>query len=374
MKANPLQALATFGQSIWFDFIRRGMLTSGELARMIEHDGVSGITSNPAIFEKAINGSQDYDDAIRELATQGKDKLEIYETLAMDDVRLAADLFRNVYDRTGGRDGYVSLEVSPYLAQDADATVGEARRLWAAVDRPNIMIKVPGTLAGLAAIEQLIGEGINVNVTLLFSLERYRQSAAAYLAGLRSRVGRGEPVERVASVASFFLSRIDTAVDPLLEAIVASGGAQAQTAASLLGQVAVASGKVAYRMYGEIFEPTRFADLAAQGAKTQRLLWASTSTKNPDYSDVMYVDPLVGPATVNTLPLETLNAYRDHGSPSARLEQDVAGAQKVLQTLSELGIDLAAVTQQLEDEGIQKFIDPFDRLLASLETHRVAAL
>ncbi len=374
METNPLEALATFDQSIWLDFIRRGMLRSGELAQMIERDRVCGITSNPAIFEKAIAGSHDYDDDMRTLARQGKDKQEIYETLAIEDVRQAADLFRPVYDRTDGRDGFVSLEVSPHLADDAGATVEEARRLWAAVDRPNIMIKVPATVAGLAAIEQLIGEGINVNVTLLFGLARYAQAAQAYLAGLRRRAERGEPINRIASVASFFLSRIDTAIDPVLEGIIAAGGAKADVAGALRGKAAIASAKVAYEIFGEIFGKKDFADLAARGARQQRVLWASTSTKNPAYSDTMYVEPLIGPNTVNTLPLETLDAYRDHGQPASRLEQDVVQSHKALETLPELGIDLDAVTQQLEDEGIQKFIDPFDRLLASLEEHRAVAV
>jgi transaldolase len=372
VNTNPLKTLAVHGQSIWLDFIRRGMITSGELAQMIERDGVTGITSNPAIFEKAIAGSHDYDDAIRTLAAQGKDKLAIYEALAIDDVRRATDLFRPVYNRTAARDGYVSLEVSPHLAHDADGTVNEAKRLWAAVDRPNLMIKVPATIAGLSAIEQLIADGVNVNVTLLFSLERYRQAALAYVAGLRWRVGKGKPVDRVASVASFFLSRIDTAIDPVLEKIVAAGGDQAKMAKTLLGQSAVASGKLAYQIYGEVFRPAEFADLAAKGARTQRLLWASTSTKNPAYKDVMYVEPLIGPDTVNTLPLETLNAYRDHGSPASQLAESVDKARATLASLPSLGINLDEVTDRLEADGIQKFIDPFDRLLESIERRRAA--
>ena len=369
---NPLRSLTKYGQSIWLDFIRRGMFASGELARLIEEDGVSGMTSNPAIFEKAINGSTDYDEAIRQLVLDGQDTNEIYETLVIDDVRQAADWFADVYARTEGRDGYVSLEVSPRLAHDEQPTIDEAKRLWATVDRPNLMIKVPATKAGLVATEELITEGINVNMTLLFSLDRYRESAEAYLAGLRRRAKQGGDVSRVASVASFFLSRIDTAVDPMLEQCVASGGSNAKTASELLGKVAVASGKVAYHMYGSLFASETFADLAALGAKTQRLLWASTSTKNAAYSDVMYVEPLIGPDTVNTLPVDALNAYRDHGSPADRVEQEVAEARNVLQALPGLGIDLAAVTQQLEDEGIQKFIDPFDHLMASLEKRRAA--
>ncbi|HLA85410.1 MAG TPA: transaldolase [Thermoguttaceae bacterium] len=374
MNANPLQKLASLGQSIWLDFIQRKMLISGELAQMIERDAVTGITSNPAIFEKAINGSNDYDEAIRELAAAGHDKLAIYERLAIDDVRGATDLFRGVYDRTHARDGYVSLEVSPHLANDADGTIEEARRLWKAVGRPNLMIKVPATTAGLTAIEQLICEGINVNVTLLFSLERYRRSAEAYLAGLRRRVSRGKPLDRIASVASFFLSRIDTAIDPMLEQFLSAGGAKADAAAALLGKTAVASGKAAYRIYCEVFAPKAFDELAAWDAKPQRLLWASTSTKNPAYSDVMYVEPLIAPETVNTLPLETLTAYRDHGQPAARLEEGLDEAEQLLKRLPELGINLDKVTARLETEGIQKFIDPFDKLLDSLEKHRLTAV
>jgi transaldolase len=372
MNTNPLKTLANYGQSIWLDFIRRGMITSGELAQMIQRDGVTGITSNPAIFEKAIGGSHDYDDAIRTLAAQGKDKLAIYEALAIDDVRRATDLFRPVYDRSAARDGYVSLEVSPHLAHDADGTVREARRLWAAVDRPNLLIKVPATVAGLLAIEQLIADGVNVNVTLLFSLERYRRVSASFLAGMRTRLRRGQAVDRVASVASFFLSRLDTLIDPVLEKIVATGGPQAEKSRSLLGKSAIASAKRAYQIYGEIFAAETFADLAAKGARTQRLLWASTSTKNPAYSDVMYVEPLIGPDTVNTLPLETLNAYRDHGSPAARLAEGVDKARATLAALPSLGINLDEVTDRLEADGIQKFIDPFDRLLESIERRRAA--
>lgn len=374
MATNPLKQLAEFGQSIWLDFIQRSMIASGDLDRMIDEDGVSGITSNPAIFEKAINGSPDYDEAIRSLSAEGKDTMRIYEALAIDDVRRATDAFRPTYDRTEGRDGYVSLEVSPHLARDAAGTIEEARRLWEEVGRANLMIKVPATEAGLVAIERLISEGINVNVTLLFDLERYRQSAEAYLAGLRRRAKRGESIDRVASVASFFLSRIDTAIDPVLEQFIAAGGAKADAATSLLGKVAVACAKTAHGIHANLFDPEAVADLTARGARPQRLLWASTSTKNPDYSDVMYVEPLIGPDTVNTLPLETLNAYRDHGRPAARLAEGLIEALKVLKTLPELGIDLDRVTARLEEEGIQKFIDPFDRLLASLEKHRVAAM
>jgi transaldolase/glucose-6-phosphate isomerase len=374
MNGNPLLELRTFGQSVWLDFIRRGMLSSGELQRLIEEDGLRGVTSNPPIFEKAIAGSHDYDKSIQTLALEGKGVEEIYQALTVEDVQQAADLFRHIYDEAGGEDGFVSLEVSPHLAHDTEGTLAEARRLWTALDRPNVLIKVPATYEGLPAIQQLISEGINVNVTLLFGLPRYREVAEAYIAGLEARAAQGKPVERVASVASFFLSRIDVLVDPMLEEKGRAGGPEAKTARALHGQVAVASAKAAYQIYRGIFGGERFRKLAGQGARPQRLLWASTSTKNPAYSDVKYVEALIGPKTVNTIPLETLNAYRDHGHPAARLEDSVAEAQKTLVRLSELGIDLDKVTQQLEDEGVQKFIKPFDRLMDTLKKERAAAL
>jgi transaldolase/glucose-6-phosphate isomerase len=374
MTENPLLELETFGQSMWLDFIRRGMLSSGELQQLIEEDGLRGVTSNPSIFEKAIAGSHDYDDAIRALALEGRGVGEIYEALTVDDLQRAGDLFRPIHDEMGGGDGFVSLEVSPHLAHDTDGTVAEARRLWGALDRANALIKVPGTLEGLPAIQQLISEGINVNVTLLFGLPRYREVAGAYIAGLEARVAKGQSIERVASVASFFLSRIDVLVDPMLEELMQVGGSRTEIASSIHGQVAIASARVAYQMYKEIFGSERFLKLAEKGAGSQRLLWASTSTKNPAYSDVKYVEALIGPETVNTLPLETLNAYRDHGQPALRLEEGVADAQDVLRRLAELEIGLDQATQQLEDEGVDKFIRPFERLMDTLQNERAAAL
>lgn len=367
MKKNPLLKLQSFGQSIWLDFIRRSLMTSGELQRMISEDGLRGMTSNPAIFEKAIDESHDYDEAIRALVQAGRSVADIYEALTVEDVGQAADQFRALYEETGGGDGYVSLEVSPRLARDTAGTVKEARRLWAALNRPNVLIKVPATQAGLPAIRQLISEGINVNVTLLFGLERYRAVAEAYIAGLEDRLAQGQPVAGVASVASFFLSRIDVLVDPLLEEKMAGKGPQAEQAKSLRGQVAIASAKVAYKIYQETFGSKRFQALAAQGAKPQRLLWASTSTKNPAYSDVKYVEALIGPDTINTIPLETFNAYKDHGNPAPRLQEGIPEAEAKLRILADLGIDLAQVTQQLEDEGVEKFVKPFDQLMATLE-------
>jgi transaldolase len=366
MKNNPLQQLGTLGQSLWLDYIRRDLIASGELRRLIEEDGLRGMTSNPSIFEKAIVESHIYDEDIRDMARKNITVSAIYEVVSQRDVQSAADEFRAVYDKTDGKDGYVSLEVNPHLAHDTRGTLEEARRLWAALNRPNVFIKVPATAEGLPAIRQLICEGINVNVTLLFGLPRYRQVADAYIAGIEARTAQGKPVKHVASVASFFLSRIDTLVDPLLEKRIAQGGKEADIAKKVRGQVAIASAKMAYQMYKEIFDSDRFRNLAAQGARVQRLLWASTDTKNPDYSDVKYVEALIGPETVNTAPIETLAAYRDHGEPKARLEQDVKEARWVLERLPELGISLGNVTQQLEDEGVEKFNKPFDTLMATL--------
>ena len=374
MRENPLLRLEALGQSIWLDFLSRGMLVSGELVSLIQEDGVSGVTSNPTIFEKAIAQSSDYDAAIRTLSRKGLSVPEIYEELVVEDIRMTADLLRPVYDRRDGGDGFVSLEVSPHLAHDSAGTLIEARRLWSRVDRPNLFIKVPGTWEGLAAIRQLAAEGINVNVTLLFGLPRYRAVAEAYLDGLAERASRGLPLERVASVASFFLSRIDVLIDPQLEKIARGGGTKARDAASLVGESAIACARVAREMYREILAGDRYTVLAARGARPQRLLWASTGTKNPAFSDVKYLEALIGPESVNTAPLETLVAYRDHGQPAPLLEQGLPEAQRVLERLAGLGIDLGAVAQQLEDEGVEKFARPFDSLMQSLEQKRTAAL
>ena len=366
MSGNPLKRLGTLGQSIWLDYIRRDLMASGELQRLIDEDGLRGMTSNPSIFEKAIADSHDYDGDIRAMALGGNGADAIYETLSQRDVESAADQFRPLYDRTDGQDGYVSLEVNPHLAHDTKGTIEEARRLWAALNRPNVLIKVPATANGLPAIQQLIGEGISVNVTLLFGLPRYRQVAEAYIAGIEARAAQGEPMKHLASVASFFVSRIDALVDPLLEKLIAQGSKEVDLAKRARGQVAIASAKMAYQIYKEIFASGRFRRLAARGARAQRLLWASTSTKDPDYSDVKYVEALIGPDTVDTAPLETLSAYRDHGEPEARLEQGVEEARRVLERLPELGIDIDKVTRQLEDEGVGKFNKPFDKLMETL--------
>lgn len=367
MKTNPLIELEKLGQSVWLDYIRRDLLRSGKLRRLIEDDGLRGMTSNPSIFEKAILESHDYDPDIEELAMEGRTPAEIYDIMSIRDVKDAADEFRGVYENSSGQWGYVSLEVNPHLAHDTNATIEEARRLWDALFRPNVFIKVPATDAGLPAIRQLISEAINVNVTLLFGLPRYRQVIEAYLAGIEDRLSHDEPVGNVASVASFFVSRMDTLIDPLLEKIIAADGDKAELARKLHGQVAVANSKLAYQIYKEAFGSDRFRKLASRGARIQTLLWASTSTKRPDYSDVKYVDELVGPNTINTIPVDTLDAYREHGRPEARIEQDVTGAGRVLEQLRELGIDMDQVTKQLEEEGYRKFCEPYDHLMETLE-------
>lgn len=374
MIENPVKKISNYGQSIWLDYIRRGMLESGELKSLIEEDGVRGVTVNPSILEKAIAGSQDYDEAIQSLVLEGYDAPKIYETLAIEDVQMAADLFQDLYYRSNGKHGFVSLEVSPYLAHDTVKTIDEAHRFWRELDRPNVMIKVPGTLEGLPAIEKLIEEGININVTLIFGLPRYRKIINAYLRGLRMRMMAGKPLYHVNSVASFFLSRIDFLVDTILEAAIKIGGPKSLIAARLHGKVAIASAKVAYQIYNELFSGEDYQELHDEGARKQRLLWASTSTKNPKFSDVKYVEALIGQNTINTIPLETLNAYRNHGDPNSRLGQDAEFALKELDELSKVGIDLDNVTQQLEDEGVQKFIKSYDHLINTLEEKRKSIL
>ena len=371
---NPLIELESFGQSIWMDFLRRSAIDSGELKQLIDQDGVSGVTSNPSIFEKAIAGSHDYDEAVLTLARQGKSVQEIYEALTVEDIQRTADLFRPVYDRLDGKDGFVSLEVSPTLAGDTAGSIQEAYRLWKKVGRPNLMIKIPATEAGLPAIRQLIGEGINVNITLLFGLPSYRQVVDAYLAGLETLAAQGKPLDRSASVASFFLSRIDTLADPILKKIRLDGGPRAELVAGLYGELAIASAKVAYQIYQEIFAQDRFKKLAQKGARTQRLLWASTSTKNPEFSDVKYVEPLIGRDTINTLPLETIHLYRDHGSPALSLEDNVEQAYQKLDQLGLAGLDMNFLTKQLEDEGVEKFEKAFETLMSVLGEKREAAM
>jgi len=365
---NPLLALQDYGQSVWLDYMQRHLITSGELQRMIDEDGLRGMTSNPAIFEKAITGSTDYAAALKALSGRDLDAMGLYEQLAIHDIQDAADIMRQVYEATRRGDGYISLEVSPHLAHDTPGTIREARRLWQTVGRPNVMIKVPGTPAGLPAIEQLLSEGINVNVTLLFSQEVYERVAATYITGLERLAGQGGDVSQVASVASFFISRIDTAID----AQVTAGLKSAQTAQertllrSLLGKVAIANGKLTYQRFKAIFQGARWEELAAKGARKQRVLWASTSTKNPNYRDVMYVEELIGPDTVNTMPPATLEDFRDHGRPRASLEEDLQSAHDTMEILAQVGISMQAVTAKLLDDGVRLFAEPFDKLLDAL--------
>lgn len=363
MKTNPLKKLGDIGQSIWLDYIRCDLISSGELRRLIEEDGIRGLTSNPAIFEKAIAESKLYDKDIQEMALAKKNTKAIYETLSQRDVQNAADIFRALYKETNGADGYVSLEVNPHLAYDTKGTIEEARSLWTALNRPNVLIKVPATTEGLPAIQELISEGININVTLIFGLPRYRQVAEAFIIGLERRVNKMESITNIASVASFFLSRIDTFVDPLL----VTENLNIEKANKVKGQVANSSAKVAYQTYKEIFGSTRFKKLINKGAHTQRLLWASTGNKNPAYNDLKYIEPLIGPETVSTVPLETINAYREHGNPKPRLEANLKQALMVLDILKDLGINIDIITQQLEDEGVKKFIEPFDKLIFSIK-------
>jgi transaldolase len=366
MNYNRLKKLETLGQSIWLDYIRKDMFESGELRRLIDEDGLHGITSNPSIFEKAIAESNLYNNDIYDLVQKKTNVKEIYETLSMKDVRDAADEFRSVYDKTDGKDGYVSLEVNPHLAYNTAGTIEEAHRLWNTVSRPNIFIKVPATEDGVSAIQQLISEGININITLLFGLPRYRQVAEAYNAGIKSRIDQGKPVENVASVASFFLSRIDSVIDPIEETFAASVGEQAHFAASIKGQVAISSAKIAYTIYEEIFESKEFEKLAQQGARPQRLLWASTGTKNQDYSDIKYIEAVIGKNTINTIPPDTLDAYRLHGKPALRLKNHIKRACWVMSELTELGIDINSITKKLENDGVEKFIKAFDKLMETL--------
>ena len=365
---NPLAQIPDYGQSIWLDYIKRSFIKSGELKKMIDEDGLRGVTSNPAIFEEAIAHSDDYNDAIKAVANKNLSTQDVFLGIAVEDVQSAADLFKGVYEDTDALDGYVSLEVSPTLALNTEGSLTEARSSWKTLDRKNVMIKIPGTKEGVPAIKELISEAININVTLLFSLDSYRAVAEAYIEGLEKRVSEGKSIENIASVASFFLSRIDTMVDPMLEKIIVEDNEKALVAKQLLGKVAIASARVAYHIYKEIFKSERFKALEAKGAKPQRLLWASTSVKNKAYSDLMYLEALIGPETVDTVPKDTLDAYRDHGHPASRLEDGLEEAQYVLYQLEDVvGINLADVTKKLEDEGIQKFIKPFESLMNVIE-------
>lgn len=370
--AQSLQQLATLGQSLWYDYISRELLDNGEFERLIRDDGIKGVTSNPAIFAKAVAGSDTYTAALQAAGMQGLTTLEAYEELVLADIRNAADCLRPVFEGTARRDGYASLEVSPHLAHDAAATVQEARRLWQVLDRPNVMIKVPATPAGLTAIGTLLTEGININVTLLFSLPVYRQVANIYVQALEQRAANGDDPSTVASVASFFVSRIDTSFDKLVNALIARGALHdVETDLNILrGRVAISSAKIAYQYYQEIFTGDRWDALAARGAVTQRLLWASTGVKNPAYADVRYVEELIGPETVNTVPPDTLQAFRDHGVAAGCLEQDVDVARHIMDNIRQLGLPLENITDRLLEDGVTIFIKAFDALLAVVEQQR----
>ena len=373
MDTNPLLQLHALGQSVWLDFIQRSMLgRGGSLEALIRNDGLRGVTSNPSIFEKAIDGSSDYDDQIRSLARQGKSGLEICDAIVLEDVGRAADQLRPVYEASGGTDGFVSIEISPTLARETSGSIAEARRLWRALHRPNIMVKIPGTKAGLPAIRTLLREGVNVNITLLFAVERYTEVRDTFFDALEERARAGEPVDRIASVASFFVSRIDTLVDAALDKIIRADGPPASVARELQGNIAVANAKIAYQKWTQGQDSKRWKELAEKSARPQRLLWASTSTKNPTYPDTMYVDALVGPHTVDTMPLETLNAYRDHGKPAVRLREDLQGAERKVELLRQVGLDFALITRQLEQDGVRKFVEPHQKLLESVEKKRAA--
>lgn len=366
---NRIQQIYTLGQSIWLDFIERGMIESGELRQLVQ-DGVAGVTSNPTIFQQAITKSPAYQADMARLATVESDPKTLFETLAIADIQAATAVLRPVYDAAGGHDGFVSLEVAPDLAHDTAATIAEARRLHAAVNRPNLMVKVPATLAGVPAVRQLIADGININVTLIFSLERYAAVKEAYIQGLEDRLACGQPVDHVASVASFFVSRVDTNIDPRLEKLAEQHPDQAEALLALRGRAAVANSKLAYRQFEEAFSGSRWARLAAAGARVQRPLWASTSTKNPAYYDLMYVDPLIGPHTVNTMPPQTLKGVMHHGTPARTVDQGVDAARTMLAELAAAGISLDKVTDELEVDGVKKFAESFVQLLDAIETRR----
>jgi transaldolase len=362
MSQNKVKQIHSFGQSIWLDFIDREIISSGKLQKLIDEDGVRGVTSNPAIFEKAITSSSDYDADIKKLAASSKTNEELFFGLAVKDIQTACDLFKGVYnEEVKGADGYVSLEVSPFLALKTDETIAQALQLWKEVDRENVMIKIPGTQPGLAAIRKAISEGLNINVTLLFGLQRYEDVTEAYISGLEDRLAAGKPIDTISSVASFFLSRIDVMVDPLLDE---------KGLGNLKGEVAIASAKKAYEIYKRVFTTGRWDKLAAAGAKPQRLLWASTSSKNPAFKDTKYVEALIGADTVDTVPLETIEAFRDHGVAANVLEQDTDKATQTLDSLKAAGIDIDAITQKLEDEGIDKFNKPFEKLLQAIEDQK----
>jgi transaldolase len=360
---SKLQELAELGQAMWLDYIRRSTIESGQLGRWVEM-GLRGLTSNPSIFEEAIASSDDYDDQIRELAAQGKTAEEIFEGLSIDDIQRAADVLRPVYDQTQGLDGYVSLEVSPHLAHDTDATLEQARHLFTTADRPNVLIKIPATNEGYPAIETLLAEGLNINITLMFSMEQYENVTEAFLSALEKRAERSEDLSQIASVASFFVSRVDGKVDPMLDQL------DSPEAGALKGKTGIANAKMVYQRFKETFAGERWERLAAKGARRQRVLWASTSTKNPEYPDTLYPDNLIGPHTVNTVPPGTLEAFLDHGTVALTVQRDLDEVRQQLEALERLGIDLDTVTLELLAEGIVKFAQPFESLMGTIATKK----
>ena len=361
MKQNKLKSIQDLGQSIWLDFFDRKIMDTGELKKLIDDDGIRGVTANPSIFEKAINSSSDYEKDIMVLSKQKGSNEDTFFSLAVIDIKRAADFFKSVYEKTNGDDGFVSIEVSPHLAHDTEGTIRQARELWYAINRKNVMIKIPGTAEGLPAIRKCISEGININITLLFGLSRYKQVTDAYILGLEDRIKANQPIDQIASVASFFLSRIDVLIDPLLEE---------KGLSKMKGEVAIASAKKAYEIYKEVFNSERFKNLEAKDAKRQRVLWASTSSKDPSFSDVKYVEALIGTDTINTIPIETLEAFNDHGKAESHLEDDLDKATQLLLQLKEKEIEINTITQQLEDEGIEKFNKAYDKLLAAVENQK----
>jgi transaldolase len=373
---NPLLQLKDLGQSVWYDNIDRSQLASGQFQRMLAEDGVVGVTANPTIFDKSISSGHAYDEQMDQLIREGKSTNEIYEALIIRDIQTVADLLRPIYDQTNGQDGYVSLEVSPELAHDTEGTLSEVRRFWKMVDRPNLMIKIPGTPEGLPAILQSLTEGINVNVTLIFSLETYRKVADAYISALEKRNAEGKDISRMASVASFFVSRVDTLVDKMLEDKIktTSDSAEQQKLKSLEGKAAIANARIVYQEFKRIFHSPRFEALKQSGAHVQRPLWASTSTKNPAYRDVLYAEELIGPDTVDTMPLETIQNFRDHGRVRLSVEDDIPQAHAELDALEKVGIHYDQVTQQLQDEGVKKFADSFHELFQGIESKKKAIM
>jgi len=362
--ANPLKGLLAYSQSPWMDYIRRDLLTGGGLQKYIDNDGLRGMTSNPTIFEKAINGSTLYSDVLNSPEAKSLNAKQLFEKLAIRDVQDACDIFRPVYDETKHRDGYVSLEVSPLLANDTNGTIEEARRLWKAVNRPNVMIKVPATPEGIPAIRQLLEDGLNINITLLFAQSAYEKVAEAFIAALEARTAKGQPINQIASVASFFVSRIDTLIDSKIDSLLKTAGGDTKVLLeSLHGTIAIANAKLTYKKYQELFGGPRWKALAAKGAQTQRLLWASTSTKNPKYRDVLYVEELIGADTVDTIPPATFDAFRDHGKLRPSLTEDVAGAARHMENLAKAGISMKEVTEQLVVDGVRLFAEAFKTLL-----------